>query len=285
MANRHFGKVADVWKHMVLVEVLAGERPNTYAETHAGSASYRMVRDAERRFGVLTFLAACREESTLAGSGYARHLQRLSGGTPSIYPGSAHLAMLECGARAQYLLADTDPSSAADLEHRAAHLNLRDRVEVVTADGITAVGSRFLDSQPRDRSLVHMDPFDPHLESGGISALDLAVDLARAGVGLVYWYGYDMVEDRGWPLARFEAGGVASVWCGDVLVTDGRGATDAGGDLGRATTPGTGFGVVVANVADPTRARCTELGTALANAYRGSTLPDGRPGALNFVSG
>lgn len=49
MANRHFGKVADVWKHLPLVEILAVDQPNQYGETHAGSAGYRLVDDSERQ--------------------------------------------------------------------------------------------------------------------------------------------------------------------------------------------------------------------------------------------
>ena len=45
MANHHFGKFADTWKHLVVNEVLADLRPTRYAETHAGSASYPMIVD------------------------------------------------------------------------------------------------------------------------------------------------------------------------------------------------------------------------------------------------
>jgi hypothetical protein len=33
MANHYFGKLADVWKHVVLLEVLNREPPSRYAET------------------------------------------------------------------------------------------------------------------------------------------------------------------------------------------------------------------------------------------------------------
>ena len=50
MANRHFAKVADVWKHLPLVEVLSIERPRRYWESHAGSAFYEIAEDdAERQ--------------------------------------------------------------------------------------------------------------------------------------------------------------------------------------------------------------------------------------------
>ena len=68
-----------------------------------------------------------------------------------------------------------------------------------------------------------------------------------------------------------------------MLITDARGATWSGGDLGAATTPGTGFGVVTANLGEPTQERCAQLGDALARAYAGTSLPDGTEGALDHL--
>jgi len=73
------------------------------------------------------------------------------------------------------------------------------------------------------------------------------------------------------------------VWYGDVLVADARGDGHAG-DLGRATTPGTGFGMVLANVSADTVAACAQFGRALADAYTPAPLPDGTPGSVVFTS-
>jgi hypothetical protein len=70
-------------------------------------------------------------------------------------------------------------------------------------------------------------------------------------------------------------------WCGDVMVT---GTSRAAGDLGRATTPGTGFGVILANVQAGTAGTCTSVGNALADAYAGALLPDGSRGNLIFTT-
>ena len=51
VANRHFGKAADVWKHLPLLEILSIERPRQDWESHAGSAEYTWVDDHERRYG------------------------------------------------------------------------------------------------------------------------------------------------------------------------------------------------------------------------------------------
>jgi hypothetical protein len=70
VANPHFGNLADVWKHAVLVEVLQREPPGWYAETHAGSGAYAVVRDAEREFGILRFLEVAPRFAVLARSRY-----------------------------------------------------------------------------------------------------------------------------------------------------------------------------------------------------------------------
>lgn len=54
------------------------------------------------------------------------------------------------------------------------------------------------------------------------------------------------------------------------------------GRFGRDTTPGTGCGVILANVSEDTRAICRALGEALALAYVGSKLPDGTRGRVVF---
>jgi len=70
MANRHFEKIADVWKHAALAEVLEREPPAWYAETHAGSGGYAVVHDREREFGILRFLEVAPRFAVLARSRY-----------------------------------------------------------------------------------------------------------------------------------------------------------------------------------------------------------------------
>jgi 23S rRNA A2030 N6-methylase RlmJ len=90
VANRHFAKVADVWKHLPLAEVLSIDRPRSYWESHAGSATYEMIDDAERRYGVLRFLQVAPRHPALAGSHYLAILRSMgvSTGQLASYPGS-----------------------------------------------------------------------------------------------------------------------------------------------------------------------------------------------------
>ena len=45
MANPHFANLGDVWKHLLLTEVISWLQPGHYVETHAGSALYALADD------------------------------------------------------------------------------------------------------------------------------------------------------------------------------------------------------------------------------------------------
>jgi hypothetical protein len=220
MANRHFGKLSDVWKHAAVAA------------------------------------------SWLNGHG--------------VYPGSALLAMTVLGDASSYLLCDLDPGSAADLRRWAHELSLRG-CQVAQADGMAAVAA-WLDGDAGTPGLVHIDPFDPDARSpAGYSASELAARVADSGTRLVYWYGYDQPSEQ----ARMAVQTHAPLWCGDVMVT---GTSSTAGDLGRATTPGTGFGVILANVQADTVGACMAVGNALADAYSGAPLPDRSEGNPAFTT-
>ena len=285
MANRHFGKLADVWKHLVLAEVLDAERPARFYDTHAGNAKYAVTTDAERRYGVLGLLDLVPQHSDLATSRYVRLLRRHvpPGGALTEYPAGPMIAMLELGESCDYLFCDLDHDSTASIGQAAARLGLESRVRVVDGDGMTAVGDALSGSPDQRRSLVFVDPFEQHtVGPGGLSAVGLSRRAADLGAAVVHWYGYDHAEQRNWLYDDLrDTSPSTGWWCGDIMITR-VGADLSVGDLGVATSPGTGFGLVCANV--PTRAllRCTELGAALGRAYEGRPLPDGQPGDLSF---
>jgi 23S rRNA A2030 N6-methylase RlmJ len=85
MANIHYAKIGDVWKHLPLAEVLEIEAPHRYLESQAGSSSYPLTPSRERRYGVLRFVSEARRSPVLYGSAYWRLLARYA---PKTYPGS-----------------------------------------------------------------------------------------------------------------------------------------------------------------------------------------------------
>ena len=295
MANRHFGKIADVWKHAALMEAVGRAAPGRYAETHAGSAAYPLVRDEERGFGILRFLEIAQHHPVLARSRYLAAVAPYvrpgqAGGDEAapVYPGSALQAMTILGDECSYLLCDLDPLSAAGLRHEAKGLGLR-HWQVAEADGMLTVqawldGAGSAASGPTaGTTVVHVDPFEPHERApGGLSAVEFAGHLATDGTGLVYWYGYDEPGRRAWAYRELCDLTAAPLWCGDIMVTD-AGGSGRPGDLGRASTPGTGCGVILANLPQGVLAACTAVGSALASAYTGVTLAGGTQGNLVFA--
>src|SRR5829696_1955377 len=127
MANVHYARIGDVWKHLPLAEVLAIERPGSYWESHAGYSFYPLTRSPERDYGVFLFLERAVRSSVLEGSAYRRLLfLRDRGETPPTYPGSPLIAMgLLGGAGARFLFCDLDGASLANIAEDARALGGR----------------------------------------------------------------------------------------------------------------------------------------------------------------
>lgn len=279
MANRHFGNIGDVWKHVVLAEVLERELPAWYAETHAGSGAYPVVHSGGREYGFRHFLEVAPRFPVLARSPYRAIAASYVESDRGLYPGSALLAMTVLGDTTSYLLCDLDRESVTDLRRWSHELDLHN-CEVAEADGMAAVAAR-LDSETHRPGLVHIDPFDRDARApGGYSALQFAARVADSGTGLVYWYGYDEAGTQGLAHKQLAALTRAPLWCGEVTVT---GANDSLGDRDHSATLRT-FGIILANVQEGTAGACAALGNALARAYDDAVLPDGARGNLAFTS-
>jgi 23S rRNA (adenine2030-N6)-methyltransferase len=275
MANPHFAKFADIWKHVPLLEVLRIERPSRYWETHAGTALYPLTPSPEREYGIYHFLRHVADEQVPSQSAYNSALTALPSrdGIPTEYPGSAVLAMLvERRDVAEYLFCDKDPASAVSLKNAAVGLGLKDRTRVVRGDGPGTIwtASETLPSGKEGTVVCHLDPFNSFAaEPGGPSSLQLFERLARKGIKAIYWYAYERPDERGWLLSHLTDS--THVWCGDVLLPE----ADESGLVG--------LGVALANVSLASIRRCAELGRALERLYASARLPSGAYGSISFV--
>ena len=63
MANQHYGKIGDVWKHLPLAEILGMLKPTEYWESHAGSTRYPL--SAIVAAGFRSFPLPCRSRAVL----------------------------------------------------------------------------------------------------------------------------------------------------------------------------------------------------------------------------
>lgn len=289
MANRHFGRIGDLWKHLPLAEILLLERPRRYWETHSGSASYPLTPSMERNYGVYYFwdhsraspkLAACRYRQALAHSTF--RIDR-----PSRYPGSAQIAMEILGAAAVYLLPDLDLDSVASLRRVAANLQLLDAV-CPQVDGVTEIrrAGCQLDASEVAATFALVDPFYPFGDTtASVTPVELFCQLAACGFKAMFWYGFDSLAHQADLHARIAEilakygihGATAPLWCGEIALV-------ALGRPGFIVQPGTrGCGTLLANLAPSTTEQCADLGEALAVIYRDARFPDGEDGSLVFT--
>jgi 23S rRNA (adenine2030-N6)-methyltransferase len=285
MANIHYARIGDVWKHLPLAEVLAIERPGSYWESHAGSSSYPLTRSPERDYGVFLFLERAGSSSALKGSAYRRLLYlRDRGETPPTYPGSPLIAMeLLRGTGGRFLFFDLDGASLATIAEDARALGIAsDRARLVQGDGISTLEEELagLAEEEASGTLLHVDPYRP-LESGhgGETPLGLFARAAERGVGCLMWYGFDARGERAVVLDALRERIAGGAWYGEVSLRA-EDLSEVGFDPGVL-----GCGVVMCNVGEEALAACSRLGEELAHAYAGARLPNGRDGALEFEEG
>jgi 23S rRNA A2030 N6-methylase RlmJ len=237
MANPHFANLGDVWKHLLLTEVISWLQPGHYVETHAGSALYAVADDLERGLGAEMFLSASSEIEPLRSSPYRRHILELARAAAPAYPGSPLLAMMLLGRACRYVFCDTDPSSVADLQVASERLGLGDEVQVIHGDGLAETTALLQAHAIGVASLVHVDPFD-FREAGplGVSALQLVTCLAAASIPTFAWYG---LTSRSAPHELFHevttAAPAALAWDAELRV---------GGQRANAAGIGSGCGVL-----------------------------------------
>jgi 23S rRNA A2030 N6-methylase RlmJ len=247
MANPHFANLGDVWKHLLLAEVISWLRPAHYVETHAGSANYRLVDDVERGLGVQMFLSASSEVEPLRSSSYRQHVLALAREDQPSYPGSPLLAMMLLGHACRYDFCDTDPASITDLGAARDRIGLQDNVRLIYGDGLAETAA-LLRAQAIDAaSLVHLDPFDFRAAGPGVvSALEIVTLLAVASIPTFAWYG---VTSRSAAHELFHeltiTAPAARAWSAELRI---------GGPLASAAGIGSGCGVLF-TAADPVPVR------------------------------
>lgn len=298
MANRHFGKIGDVWKHLPLAEVLAARSPARYVESHAGSALYPLSRSPSRDYGVFWFFERSRQCAVLRDTAYHRLLARMQDGAGRLteYPGSPAIAMRLLGGRAAYLFCDTDGASLDDIRADAGRLAIPGQcVRCVHEDGVRSVEGHWDEvvSAP-GRTLMLVDPYEPTAGPVGSRPIDLVAKAAAAAVPVILWYGYH-ARDAGGPHGRggalrdgllgqlraafkaHGAGPTSQPWFGELEL---EGIDDPLFDL---AAPGAlGCGVCCVNIDDSITDRIRSLGVAMADIYRGYRFPDGSSGAVRF---
>jgi 23S rRNA A2030 N6-methylase RlmJ len=286
MANKHFGNLADVFKHIALAEILGTLRPAEYWESHAGAAYYpesESVADipAERQHGVHAFTRMATDFAALRLSSYHRILSGLYAASPRRIPGSPHLArtllgenvrrLLFCDTDAQSLLTIHDPGTQG-IDSSGMHM---DKVECVQDDGVTVLrGAGILLPEPWIPStLAFIDPYDIHATTdAGISPLNLVCELAGRTIPTVLFYAFNDDAQRAAMHGEF-AGAMEKVCLNK------KGARRFEGSLRMTPAAGTrpptqwGFGLLTFNIPPNAQSAVDQKLSALETAYQKAELP------------
>jgi 23S rRNA A2030 N6-methylase RlmJ len=185
MANKHYGNVGDVFKHLALGEMLAAQQPSVYTETHSGSASYPFdnQRPRPRACDVRAFLTAAATCPDLSRSVYAAALRQ----HPGRYPGSMTLAMTALGDRCAYVGYDLDGDAVRSIETQAQQLGVTQATRMAAGDGLANV-AKTADTLTGS-GLLFLDPFRlADSVDGGPDTPAVYRNSANAGVVTVCWY-------------------------------------------------------------------------------------------------
>jgi 23S rRNA A2030 N6-methylase RlmJ len=285
MANVHYARIGDVWKHLPLAEVLTIERPGRYWESHAGSSTYPLTRSPERDYGVFLFLERAGRSPALKNSAYRRLLDpHERGKIPTTYPGSPLIAMELLRSRGgRFVFCDIDGASLANIAEDARALGVPSgRLRLVQADGGSTMDGELagLTEDETAGTFLHVDPYRPlESERGGETPLGLFARAAERGVGCMMWYGFDARSDRAVVLKALRDGIAGGAWYGEVSLRA-EDLSEVGFDPGVL-----GCGVVMCNLSQVALVACGRLGEGLAHAYSGARLPNGHDGTLMFEEG
>ncbi len=292
MANRHFGRIGDIWKHLPLAEILNIERPRRYWESHAGSARYPLTHSVERDYGIFHFFNHTSEHPSLCNSVYWAALTKMAVAAElTDYPGSPLIAMSVLDEQlAHYLFADIDPESLTTIRVASQQLHIdKDRLVVIEGDGATAIEQAGDELPPGElaSTFVHLDPYRPFLKStSGVSCVELFARLTARGVRTMLWYGFDSHEYRDMLVAsarnaftiQESAGQAARIWCGEIILA-------VFDDPTFDYNPGVlACGILCGNLSDESVVACDRLGKGLVEIYKRAVLPSGRSGAIRFRS-
>ncbi|MCS2615984.1 hypothetical protein NXY41_24290 [Bacteroides fragilis] len=208
MTYTHFGKQADVLKHLLLCELLRIEKPQVYVETNAACAQYALERTPEQEYGIYHFLkragAAEKEciperteyyhpQEALRRSFY--YQQESEAMQANRYIGSPGLAMNILGDTARYIFFDIESEPLENVSQYASTKELKECINLFNRDSIEGT-LELLSSLPAS-SFLHIDPYETDKPGrNGRTYLDVFIEAAKAGMRCFLWYGYMTLKDK-----------------------------------------------------------------------------------------
>ena len=189
----HYGKQADVFKHLVLCEVLNNEIPAVYIDTNSASAVYQLERTPEQDYGIYHFLQNVSINDKLKDSLYSR--LESDAVLKGCYCGSPALAMKVLRANVdKYHFFDLESKALENVKAFAEVDHLDNRIIIHNCDSTKGVMD-LLPTLP-ESTFLHIDPYEIDVKGiGGHTYFDIFVQATRLGMKCLLWYGFMTLDD------------------------------------------------------------------------------------------
>ena len=189
----HYGKQADVFKHLVLCELLKNEMPTVYIDTNSASAVYQLEHTPEQDYGIYHFLQNSSLNDKLKDSLY----YKLESGAvqKGCYYGSPALAMKVLRINVDtYHFFDLESKSLENVKAFAEVEHLGNRVIIQNCD--STKGCMDLLSTLSKATFLHIDPYEINVKGiGGHTYFDIFVQATQLGMKCLLWYGFMTLDD------------------------------------------------------------------------------------------
>ena len=262
MPYRHAGEIGDVWKHLVLCELLSSDAPARYFETNAAYPYYPLKEGAPSDYGVVFYLTHL--QGALRECAYTVLLTENEFLKNRVYYGSGAQAMQLLGyQRTAFYYFDIEPPALQAFDAYANRLFLRRRLHTQCADAVAPLLSDAYSFSADD--FVHIDPDSPFDSNAAQQNFFSVFEKACvAGAKTLLWYGFDSFQTRDAIRAElFRLGRTSGAQLSSFELWQ---RSMTGNDC--AVNPGVpGCGVALGNIAPEDAARISTLHTSLAAIY------------------
>ncbi|MGD8777510.1 MAG: hypothetical protein PVH88_00935 [Ignavibacteria bacterium] len=194
MPYTHFGKQADVWKHLALCEVITNEKPQVYIETNSANSDYSLDNTPEQQYGIYNFIDKASNYERLYKSKYF-DLESVAL-TKNKYLGSPGLAMSLLGKSfGQFIFFDIETAPLINITEFANRNDLSNNIKTINQDSVIGVMD-LLQTLPNS-TLIHIDPYYIDKPStNGYNYLDLFAKASEQGLMCFLWYGFNTLNDK-----------------------------------------------------------------------------------------
>lgn len=194
MPYTHFGKQADVWKHLTLSEVMLNEQPQIYIETNSACSDYSLNNSPEQQYGIYHFIDKAPIYRELVKSKYFDLESSVI--KDNKYLGSPGLAMSILGKSSdKFIFFDIETAPLTNISEFAIRNDLANKAETINQDSVIGVMD-LLQTLPKS-TLIHIDPYYIDRPSAnGYNYLDLFVRASEQGLKCFLWYGFNTLNDK-----------------------------------------------------------------------------------------